>query len=245
MQYQGSKKQLSKHILPIILKDRQEGQWYVEPFCGGCNTLSEVTGLRIGADSHDYLIEMWEAVSKGWIPPKAISVDEYTYLKSESKKPWCSCIPNRELIGYVGFVFSWRNKWFGGYGNKLYIDNRNGKTYYHAANYWKANYKQFSKLRDVIFKRCNYEHLKIPNNSIIYCDPPYEGTIGYVSPFDSVKFWGWVRVMSSIGHKVFVSEYSAPDDFICIWEKEMRPSNFNCKQNNSIEKLFVHRSQIE
>ena len=37
MKYMGSKNRIAKYILPIILKDRLEGQWYVEPFCGGCN----------------------------------------------------------------------------------------------------------------------------------------------------------------------------------------------------------------
>jgi len=35
MKYMGSKKRHAKELLPIILKDRQPGQWYVEPFVGG------------------------------------------------------------------------------------------------------------------------------------------------------------------------------------------------------------------
>ena len=52
------------------------------------------------------------------------------------------------------------------------------------------------------------------------------------------------------GHKVFVSEYNAPDDFVSVWEKELRVnmSSTKTKQdlgNKAVEKLFVHKSQIE
>jgi len=43
---------------------------------------------------------------------------------------------------------------------------------------------------------------------------------GYRKTFDNAKFWEWVRIKSSEGHKVYVSEYKAPDDFKCIWSKE-------------------------
>lgn len=35
MKYLGSKARIAKEILPIILKDRKVGQYYVEPFVGG------------------------------------------------------------------------------------------------------------------------------------------------------------------------------------------------------------------
>ncbi len=42
----GSKARIAKHILPIILKDRKDGQWYVEPFVGGANLIEEKTGVN-------------------------------------------------------------------------------------------------------------------------------------------------------------------------------------------------------
>ena len=45
------------------------------------------------------------------------------------------------------------------------------------------------------------------------------------------------------GHKVFISEYNAPKDFKCIWEKEVKSSlsaNWKSGGNkNSTEKLFT------
>lgn len=58
MKYMGSKRRIAKHILPIILKDRKEEQWYVEPFVGGANIIDKVVGNRIGADCNGYLIAL-------------------------------------------------------------------------------------------------------------------------------------------------------------------------------------------
>jgi len=240
MKYMGSKRLLAKHILPIILKDRQEGQWYVEPFCGGCNTLSEVTGNRIGADSHRYLIGMWDAVSvRGWLPPEEVTEVTYHVLKNLSKGglygPECNA-----TIGYVGFTHTFGSQWMRGWAKNTRGDNYSRQAYNSAV-------KQFPKLRGVIFKHSHYADLKIPENSIIYCDPPYAGTEKYRKmPFSHSQFWEQCSNWVFDGHKVFVSEYNAPSDWVCVWSKEV-----NCNVNNKttgpskpVEKLFVHRSQV-
>lgn len=68
MRYVGSKKRICKHIIPFILEGRKENQYYVEPFCGGCNTLSTVGGSRLAADINPYLIDMLRKGINGWIP---------------------------------------------------------------------------------------------------------------------------------------------------------------------------------
>lgn len=59
MQYLGGKTRIAKEILPIILADRKEGQYFVEPFCGGCNVTANVSGNRIANDYNEYLIAMF------------------------------------------------------------------------------------------------------------------------------------------------------------------------------------------
>lgn len=52
--------------------------------------------------------------------------------------------------------------------------------------------------------------------------------------------------MIADGHQVFVSEYIAPDDWICVWEKKAS-ANFDSNRNGAsdrLEKLFVHESQV-
>ena len=56
MKYMGSKNRHANELLPIILKNRKRGQWYVEPFCGGCNIIDKASGQRIANDLHFYLI---------------------------------------------------------------------------------------------------------------------------------------------------------------------------------------------
>jgi DNA adenine methylase len=50
------------------------------------------------------------------------------------------------------------------------------------------------------------------------------------------------------GHSVFISEYSAPDDFECIWSKEISASANNAIKSGqglkAVEKLFRLRSKI-
>lgn len=62
MKYMGSKRRIWKHIAPIILENRKKGQYYVEPFCGGCNSISQVKGKRIVSDINPYLIAMWKGL---------------------------------------------------------------------------------------------------------------------------------------------------------------------------------------
>jgi DNA adenine methylase len=65
MKYMGSKNRIAKHILPIILKDRKEGQWYIEPFVGGFNLIDKVKGNRIAADCNPYITTLFTAIQRG------------------------------------------------------------------------------------------------------------------------------------------------------------------------------------
>ena len=86
----------------------------------------------------------------------------------------------------------------------------------------------------------DYREYAHEEGDVVYCDPPYANTDGYRSgDFDSVAFWEWARTRD---YPVYVSEYSAPDDFVSIWSKEKR-SLFNGKKQSTlkVEHLFVHR----
>src|SRR5210317_1994177 len=98
MKYMGSKARFAKDLLPIILKDRKPGQWYVEPFAGGMNMIDKVTGNRLASDFHNYLIDMFKAlVYDSWQPPTSISEELYKDIRSNKDK-----YPNK-LVGYIGF----------------------------------------------------------------------------------------------------------------------------------------------
>ena len=172
MKYLGSKNRIAKHILPIILKDRKEGQWYVEPFCGGCNSLDKVTGNRIGNDSNEYLIAMFKALGNGWVPPEEVTEDLYGMVKScpDGYNPW--------LVGFVGFAMSFGGKWLGGYrrdikGTKEDPELKRQNELTQSRRSFSDIKRQAKDLDGVIFHSGSYDAFPIPSNSIIYCDPPY------------------------------------------------------------------------
>lgn len=227
MNYQGSKRRIAKYILPIILKGRKSNQYYIEPFCGGCNSIDKVDGNRLANDSNYYLICLLEKIRDGWQPPVEISKKEYLHIKNNK-----NAYPPH-LVGFVGFCCSFGTRWFNSYANTK-DPKRN-----HLLERRRNLLKQAVNLKGIRFISGSYLELSIPEGSIIYCDPPYQNTAKYKDEIDHKKFWAWVREKSLEGHSVFVSEYNAPEDFICLFSKEIR-STLSSNSNSivRIEKLF-------
>lgn len=236
MKYMGSKARFTKEILPIILDGRREGQYYVEPFAGGMNSICSVDGNRIANDLHYYLIEMWKELLNGWEPIK-VSKEEYIKVRERPKD-----FPSH-YVGWVGFNCSYSGKWFGGYAGETQTKNGSIRDYQDEAI--RNTVKQVLQMQGTALFNTSYQNLRIPENSIIYCDPPYLGTTGYLNSLDYTEFWQWVRDKSAEGHSVFISEYQAPDDFECVWYKEAKSSlSANGKSGSnklSIERLFKHK----
>lgn len=241
MKYMGSKSRIAKHILPIILEGRKDGQYYVEPFCGGCNMIDKVPGNRIANDSNPYLIAMWEALSWGWDPPKTIDRDHYIevrtcYKRNSDKYPM-------HYVGWVGFMGSFNGTFCCGYTGHSVMD-ATGRITDYIGRAVRNILAQVPLLDGVQFTNCDYTDMIIPPNSIIYCDPPYAGVTKYEYLIDHEDFWAWCREKVAEGHEVFVSEYNAPDDFVCVWEKELRSLVNPNREKQAVEKLFVHKSQL-
>jgi DNA adenine methylase len=238
MKYMGSKRRIAKDILPIILQNRKADQFYVEPFVGGANLIDKVTGPRIGADINDYLIEALKIIRD--CPetlPDLVTEEDHAFAKKYLEDGFYY---SKGEIGYIAFNFSFGADWKGGYrrdkkGQKGSIDNmlKQSKTSKNSA------LKQSPFLKGIDFIHSPYNDLEIPPNSILYCDPPYENTTKYKHDFEHEAFWQWCRDKENEGHEVFISEYSAPDDFICVWEKHI-PSTLNGKSvKTATEKLFI------
>jgi DNA adenine methylase len=233
MKYMGSKDRFAKELLPIILKDRKPEQYYVELFGGGMNMIQHVQNPRIVNEINPYVMAMFKALTDGWIPPKFVSKELYELCRQGKCEDF--------LKGYVGFNCSYSGKWFGGYAG-IVMTRLGLRNYQDEA--FRNIMKQVPKLGGIIPYCGDYRNVIIPNNSIVYCDPPYEGTTKYKDDFNHVQFWEYCRFLSNQGHKVFISEYNAPDDFKCIWSKEAKSSlSANGKVGGnkvSIEKLFIY-----
>ena len=229
MVYMGSKNRIAKELIPIITKDLKPNQWYVEPFVGGANMIDKIEHpYKLGADNNKYLIALLEAVQNGQELPEHITKDEYIAVKTnkDNYPDW--------YVGFVGFVSSFKAKFFGGYSG--YCTTKTGIQ----RNYIKERINNILKQNlDGIKLVCSsYDALDIPANSIIYCDPPYNDTTKYKDSFDSDAFWQWCRDKVKEGHTVYVSEYNAPEDFKCIWEKQIN-SNLGGTSKTATEKLFT------
>lgn len=230
----GSKARFAKEILPIILKDRKEGQWYIEPFVGGGNMIDKVDGNRFGTDINTYVIEALISIRDcvDDLPKNNTEFTEEDYKKLRYSNEY-------RHKGYAGFAFSYAGKWLGGWCR----DGLGKRDYVKEA--YKNAIKQSPKLKGTILFSANYLHLTLPKNSLIFCDPPYENSTKYKHDFDHKQFWNWCREKVKEGHKVFISEYNAPDDFVCVWRKETASSLAkDTGSKRAIEKLFVHESQL-
>jgi len=82
-----------------------------------------------------------------------------------------------------------------------------------------------------------YQKVPIPADSVVYCDPPYKGTDSYGTIFDHGRFYDWLRCRD---RPVWVSEYSMPDDFVCVGGREKRVNLNKGSDKKVTEKIFVH-----
>jgi len=228
----GSKNRYAKELLPIILKDRNLYQWYVEPFVGGGNMIDKVSGnKRIGNDINTYVIALLNAIRDAMPFPKNVSEKEYNNVKANKDSF------DAHIVGFVGFLCSYSGKWFGGYARG---NDKNGKQRNYCEEAWRNITNQSCGLRGAIFTSGHYITMDIPVNSIIYCDPPYRNTTKYKDKFNHIEFWEWCDKMVKDGHSVFVSEYNAPNGWNCVWEKTVNSSlTKETGSKRATEKLFT------
>lgn len=231
MQYLGGKSRIANDISAIINTYSQDKD-FISLFCGACAIESKVIAKsKTCNDKQEYLIELLKAVQNGWKIPDEVSKEEYEWVKNNKNV-------NKPLTGFVGFACAFGGKWFGGYAK-----NNSGTNY--AKQSKNSLLKKMEGLYDTTFVCLDYREVKIPPNSVVYCDPPYENTTGYSnsSEFNHNDFWEYMRTISK-DHIVFISELKAPEDFVVIWEKPFKRVLDVNKENifESRERLFLHKS---
>ena len=199
------------------------------------------------SDTHPDLIQLWKSVQDNTlVPPTTVSEKEYNQAKLLKS-------PNA-LKAFIGFGLSFGGRFFAAYAPKY----TNGKKENYCQAACNSVRRKREKIKNVDFKCCSYTNLK-PSKLLIYCDPPYQqtnhpikyriGTKKY-DDFDNEEFWKIMRKWSKT-NIVIISETTAPDDFIEVWNKESHRSAANSlktryKAKNTkkfkTEKLFIHQS---
>jgi DNA adenine methylase len=230
MKYQGSKLRIGKEILSII-KPIPNETW-VEPMVGGCGMIRHVSSVKkIAYDANVYVIELWKAIQDGWIPPKSISREQWYHIK-ENKEEY-----EPRLVGYAGIAGSYGGCWFAAYSGP----NSTGRDY--LLESYNSVLKLAPLIKDVEFRQSTYESIEFDSKSVIYLDPPYKGTRSYYNghKVNHDEFYQWCREKTVEGHRVFISEYEAPEDFVCVWQKDKKcMMSAESYSKNTSEKLFTY-----
>ncbi len=239
MKYVGSKNRLSKELAPIIQSYiTDDTEYYIEPFVGGANMIDKIKHKnKIGSDVHKELISLLTYIQNlDNKLPKTITEDVYVDVRDNKEKH------SEWYVGLVGFNSTFGAKYFGGYARGFKADKITPRDLPNEAI--RNLEKQRVLLTDVSFIHASYDEVpKRTANAVIYCDPPYKGTLKYsTNPFDYDKFYEWCRNMAK-NNIVLVSEYNMPDDFECIWSKEHKVGINQDKHQPRLEKLFILKSK--
>ena len=243
MKYLGSKSRIANEILPVMLSGMKVGDTFVDAFCGGCNLLDKVPTefRRIGNDRNKYLIAMWVRLTHyGWIPPTKIHRELYNkyreYFNEKRFDNDTSISFYDAEVGWYGFMGSFNGRFFdGGYSGH----DVNGRDY--IGEQIRNTLAQVPKLKGVDWYYSDYDKIPLPEHSTIYCDIPYKDTKQYSTSknFDYERFYDWCRCMKANGHRIFVSEYQMPDDFKCIWEKQITNAMNQKNTYKPTERLYT------
>lgn len=246
-----------KEILPIIMKGTNDNTIFFDCFMGGANIISCIPSkYKIGIEINKYVWSLWDNIQKQGLEKLKLPKNSFELTKELYDDIKQSYLNNNGkyadyIIGFVGSSCSYGGAWFNGYAR--YNTNKKEDHIQEAYNGLKKQVENFYALDKAIFGCFSYEKLNtkhsdnithIPSNAVLICDPPYFGTKQYESDFNHLKFWDWVRKLSKEGIKVYVTEYSAPSDFKCIWKAYkkdgMGTTKHNHKQKEKIEKLFIY-----
>ena len=166
MKYMGSKARFTKDILPIILENRKDNQYFVDLFTGGANVVSLVSGNRIANDKNKHLIEMFKGLQGNRNRPIEISKDLYNVARDVYNGKETAFNHTMEMddfmIGWIGWMGSYNGRFFdGGYSghdvgktHRNYIDEqiRNTESQINDLNgvkFFSKDYKGHKTICDI------------------------------------------------------------------------------------------------
>lgn len=241
MAYVGGKSKSSSHILDVLNHSIFDDMDYVEPFVGYAHILRRVVNKRsyTASDNNSLLIILLCAIQKGKKLP-TISRSRYHKLKADWKLNDTLSLSH----AVAAFTYSYCGKEWAGFVNKY---TRNGQPHSYAAErmryYEQLNANPTFQTCKIAKREFSLLHAK---GCLIYCDPPYKNTTGYANgrqAFDHAFFWKTVRRWS-MDNFVFISEYTAPSDFVCI-SSQSKYSTLSANRNKRREKLFMKKNSLE
>ena len=104
--------------------------------------------------------------------------------------------------------------------------------------------ERLERLQSLLVTSLSYDKIDIPEDAVVYCDPPYHACRGHLyegtaKVFDHCAFYDWcVRVSKT--NPIFISEYNIEDDrFEIVAEKQKITSFSSVKSSIVTERLYT------
>lgn len=241
MQYLGGKSRHAKGIAGAILADTPNRTRYLEPFIGGGSVFSEMSQhfeQVTGSDGQEDVTLLWRGLISGtFTPPEHLTEEEWKALRDSEPSA---------LRGFAGYGCSFGGRFFEGYAR-----NKKGRNY--AAMAARSLAKDLKKIpRDrTSVHVSDYRDHSPQFGDVVYCDPPYAGTTNYASKrsglegFNSREFWDVMETWNEAGARVYVSEFTAPDNWEVIWEKTRSTGlgeQLGAQYRKEVDRLYTLRS---
>lgn len=233
MKYKGSAGILWREFAHLILQEAEEGDFYIEPFGGGMNCITQAPPKlkRFAFDLDFFTIHLWRCLQKGYtIPDKAPGRLEYELSKQISKEViQCIVSPDRfseEVLFNVAinrFLNSYAGIPYSSYAGDRKKSPAYKKTYWEQSrDNLKAHLDSAFDLKSICFNWADYREINLKNLSnktFIFCNPPEQLSkrTPHLYGFNFNSFWAWCRETGKNEKiRLFILSNNAPDDFYCL-----------------------------
>ena len=268
--YQGSKKKISKKIVEIIKQNFGTDKPVYDVFGGGGAITAEcvLNGLKVYYNDLDKTItDMFQRVvsqDRKWVKTLIVSREDFYTIKEKQEKSVDDDL--KLLVNSFGnnrkdYLYS--AKWSGMKYNLAIeiIDKHDVFSGYKQTDTYKNAIRQYDEgkleknkvlerleqlehlqqLQQLESTSLNYENFSDVKDSILYLDPPYQGTKNdYKFEFDSLIFYDWAYKMAK-NNIVLISSYDISDDrFEEVYSFDKARSTLQGgSSNGKCEKLFM------
>lgn len=211
MRYYGGKTRQSGVILKFLTSHSRNVPFY-DLFCGGLSltcraaqhfdmvVANDLTPLKVG---YEFLLMN---------PSHLLTLEESTIARLDKNHP-------------LHYLYGTSGSFGGTYrldiGSQLKPkDNTSARDYYAELN--RSVRRRLSTCQRVDFHSVDYRDVSIVGDSVVYLDPPYEGTEHHYgvdcSDFDYHDFWDYCRRLRTIGSSVYVTSVIVPGDVHVLHE---------------------------
>lgn len=238
MRYLGNKTRLAKYISPFLVRHLNGDNYFIDVFAGAMGMISNIDyPKRMAYDIDRYIISLMQDVRDGWIPPDNYTESDYNAAKEYVKTQTTSAYSDG-IIGFLGYGCSFGGKFFNGFARGG--TNSKGVPRNVVAETSRNLIRMRPKLQGIQMKVADYLTIDTGEGNVVYADPPYKNTTKYKENFDHDKFWEWCREESTKNF-LYISEYTAPSDFISVWNKQHKTGIHHrfTQHKETVENLFI------